>query len=76
MLSEPTLDDVLADRQKHMLCSDVDPALRRRKELTKKDQARGARSLAGPAPVLLLGRGSVHQVKQHEGVVAVAPIRQ
>ena len=49
MLSEPTLEDVLADRQKHMLCSDVDPAIRRRKELTKKDQARGARSLAGPA---------------------------
>jgi len=36
MLSEPTLEDVLADRQKHMLCSDVDPAIRRRKELTKK----------------------------------------
>jgi len=36
MLSEPTLDDVLADRQKHMLCSDVDPAIRRRKEITKK----------------------------------------
>ena len=39
MLSEPTLDDVLADRQKHMLCTDwektqdADPAIKRTREL-------------------------------------------
>ena len=41
-LSEPTLDEVLADRQKHMSCTDwekaqdVDPAIKRMKELMEK----------------------------------------
>ena len=41
-LNEPTLDDVLADRQKHMSCTDwekaqdADPAIKRMKELMEK----------------------------------------